>query len=356
MNKVVYILGAGFSANLGIPVMSDFLIKAKDLFFEEPEKYRYFREVFSKIRELSSAKNYYMSDLFNIEEILSLFDMNVRLEGARRKNLFEKFIGDVVSAYTPPMLPYERINLPWLNHAFGRNPEWRLYALFVGALASLALTTAEINTSGGPKREIKYRIVPSNSTSYSVITFNYDRIIETVAEFVLDAQGEFPEIRRSCSLNGTVFHLPLAKLHGSIEDGSIVPPTWNKALQKKILPAWQLAHKLLVDATHIRFIGYSLPEGDAYAKYLFKSAAVKSERLKSIDVLCLDPSGEVRRRYEAFCQFNFTRFVSGDVKGYLKNHYDKYQNVGPGSRHENLVRLEEAHEEYFKANYQPARG
>jgi len=32
MERVVYILGAGFSAPLGLPVMNDLMIKAKDLY------------------------------------------------------------------------------------------------------------------------------------------------------------------------------------------------------------------------------------------------------------------------------------------------------------------------------------
>ena len=33
MEKITYVLGAGFSAPLGIPVMRDFLTKSKDLYF-----------------------------------------------------------------------------------------------------------------------------------------------------------------------------------------------------------------------------------------------------------------------------------------------------------------------------------
>lgn len=40
--KVVYILGAGFSAPLGLPVMSNFLVKSKDLYFSDTEKYKRF--------------------------------------------------------------------------------------------------------------------------------------------------------------------------------------------------------------------------------------------------------------------------------------------------------------------------
>lgn len=42
-DKVVYLFGAGFSAPLGLPVMSNFLMKSKDLYVSDPERYRTFK-------------------------------------------------------------------------------------------------------------------------------------------------------------------------------------------------------------------------------------------------------------------------------------------------------------------------
>ena len=77
MEKVTYILGAGFSAPLGLPVMQDFLAKSKDLYFSDPRRYRHFQRVFELVRNLSITKNYFDADLFNIEEILSILEMQV---------------------------------------------------------------------------------------------------------------------------------------------------------------------------------------------------------------------------------------------------------------------------------------
>ncbi len=75
MENVVYLLGAGFSAPLGLPVMSNFLEKAKDLYFSDEIKYKSFFKVLDKIKDLSIIKNYYHADLLNIEEILSILEM-----------------------------------------------------------------------------------------------------------------------------------------------------------------------------------------------------------------------------------------------------------------------------------------
>ena len=44
-DKIVYLLGAGFSAPLGLPLVSNFISKSKDLYFEQPGKYSHFLEV-----------------------------------------------------------------------------------------------------------------------------------------------------------------------------------------------------------------------------------------------------------------------------------------------------------------------
>jgi len=47
-DHVVYILGAGFSAPLGLPVMANFLEISKDMFASDPETYRDFAKVFKR--------------------------------------------------------------------------------------------------------------------------------------------------------------------------------------------------------------------------------------------------------------------------------------------------------------------
>jgi NAD-dependent SIR2 family protein deacetylase len=71
MEHVVCILGAGFSAPLGLPVIRNFLLRAKDLYFSNSTQYGYFSDVFKRIDDLARLKNVFTADLLNIEEILS---------------------------------------------------------------------------------------------------------------------------------------------------------------------------------------------------------------------------------------------------------------------------------------------
>jgi len=137
--------------------------------------------------------------------------------------------------------------------------------------------------------------------------------------------------------------IPLAKLHGSLDTGVIVPPTWAKGNNPKINSIWKNAYKILCEANHIRFIGYSLPIADSYIKFLLKSAVVKTEHLKSIDVICLDNDGSVRKRYDEFLEFNYYKFANVDVTEYLTMLSSQYKGISPRKEMVRMNALEKIH-------------
>jgi hypothetical protein len=151
MDNVVYFLGAGFSAPLGLPVIRNFLVKSKDMYAQDSERYAHFSEVFRTIKELSIIKNYYRADLFNIEEILSILDMGEHLEGRKLGDTFTRYITDVIEYYTPEIKPHPSGKLPdnWYDWPFGINNIWNPYGMFIGSLLNLRLAkvleTAQLN-------------------------------------------------------------------------------------------------------------------------------------------------------------------------------------------------------------------
>lgn len=98
--KNVFILGAGFSAPAGIPVMRHFMTKAREL-YEDPdgplsdnEKQR-FEKVFSRATELSKTQASVSTDLEHLENIFSLIDMDTEYgsaEGRRIGTLRSEFV------------------------------------------------------------------------------------------------------------------------------------------------------------------------------------------------------------------------------------------------------------------------
>lgn len=344
MSSTVYLLGAGFSAPLGLPVMTNFLSKSKDLYFADRTRYEYFGQVFDTINEMSVCKNYFNADLFNIEEILSILEMTDSLGQDRMmEGLFAQYIIEVIEAYTPAV---PRINTTFMTQLFGEHIH-NCYGYFVASLLNAVF-------SKGSRGEIWTNLDGDRSNFYSVLTFNYDLVLEKhfthLKEFGrLDSNIKFVTEGLEDGLNaGEVF---VAKLHGSVDTRKVIPPTWNKTLNEDIRYAWQSARILLMSANHIRIIGYSLPETDAYVKYLLKSAIIENPDLKSIDVLCLDNDGSAKQRYDAFITFPRYRFKNANVMDYLGQHYDQWERTASmsilSSSSAKMDRLEGFHNEFF---------
>jgi hypothetical protein len=313
LDRVVYVLGAGFSAPLGVPVMSNFLVKSKDMYFDDPGRYGYFEKVLDRIQRMSIVKNYYRADLFNIEEILSISEMSSFVHGHQFRNEFIQYIKDVIEYYTPDIQHYGQLPSNWQGFAFGNDQRWTAYGYFVTNLCNVRLGTAET------KQGTVYTCSRNDDIKahYAVVSLNYDLVLEKVCAFVnkhfrMDAPMGF--CGGDADGDGTI----LAKLHGSLDVGAIVPPTWSKGSHPEIVPAWRRALEELRAANHIRFIGYSLPAADAYVRYLLKAAAIDAPHLKTVDVICWDPTGSARAQYDEFITFANYRFVSGKTQDYLK--------------------------------------
>lgn len=348
IDNVVYILGAGFSAPLGIPVMSNFLEKSKDLFARDSDRYKNFVNVFTTINQMSIAKNYYNADLFNIEEILSILEMSEQLGGESKSSSFVEYIIDVIKHYTPE-IKLDDYPTSWQSNVFGGQKQDRIlnyYGYFVGSL--LRLNLSENSRRDFFTNALGDRLSPAR---YSVITLNYDLVLENCfshLEHWFHAQGFGFSQDIEESEEQFLKNTHLAKLHGCVSTGQIVPPTWNKGLTEMIKPAWQLAYKLLTEANHIRIIGYSLPIADSYIKYLLKAAIIDCDHLKSIDILCLDDSIKtVEDRYNEFISFPNCRFKNESVIEYLKINHAECQNLSSGTANLQMKGLEIAHKKCF---------
>jgi hypothetical protein len=157
-------------------------------------------------------------------------------------------------------------------------------------------------------------------TSYSVITLNYDRVLESVEDYMRTAYVDFGSggFHRPCASEAPEGHTLLAKLHGDLSPDEIVPPTWAKGKHEHIKPDWEAAHSALSRANYIRILGYSLPQTDSYVRFLLKSAIAPDTHLKRVDVVCRDKSGTVHERYREFVDPQRLRFVSKDIAEYLR--------------------------------------
>jgi NAD-dependent SIR2 family protein deacetylase len=97
VENVVYITGAGFSRPLGLPLMFDFIEKARDLYNSNKAEYKSFKDIFDSIHGLSYIKNFYETDLDNIEEVLSILTMAEFTGETTFISSFQKFIKKVIA-------------------------------------------------------------------------------------------------------------------------------------------------------------------------------------------------------------------------------------------------------------------
>ncbi len=299
MDNVVYILGAGFSAPLGLPVMSNFIEKAKDLYALDRKKYSHFDKVLTRIREkLAYVGHYYKTNLDNIEEVLSILVMEQMVGGGTKKEVEEyiRFLRDVIIYHTPiinELEEWKRISegkhrhidggkvhgSDFLDQAF-QDPtnKMRLYRRFLEGLFKSDIDAKGIEpndkTRGTLRRFNEIEVVWENSSrdknNYSVISFNYDLVLENIADQITKLTGKNVKFNRpgEATISDSPF---LVKLHGSIDNNTIVPPTWNKSLVPEIEMEWKKGFELLAFANQIRIIGYSMPETDSYVHLFIKS-------------------------------------------------------------------------------------
>lgn len=302
MKKVVYFIGAGFSVPAGLPVISNFLFKARDQYFTSPDRYAHFNPVFTYIDGLSRAKNFTNVDLFNVEEVFSIADTHELLGNERRKDL-ERFIKDVILFHTPEFQKSDEdfdLKKGSFDILLGKNAQIRKYVRFFATLL-------DISFEGESKAVYSYddiRAIRGNSgNEYKVVSLNYDNIVENSIKFI------------NSSFMGN-FEISLAKLHGGVDE-TIIPPTWNKRIDNGLDTHWRNAALWLSEANEIRILGYSLPQTDMYIKHLFSTSLLESKNLQKIDVICLDGDGYVETRYKEMFTFPNFDFYNIDISRYL---------------------------------------
>ena len=286
---------------------------------------------------------------------MSVLEMESNLTGTRFSTRFIDYIVDVIKAFTPEIpVPHRPGN--YHEYLFGKNSAWKAFGHFI-----LSAFNAKINVSPSVtkrNRQIEFSLSRTKSNcKYAIISLNYDLVIENIITYInmhYPATNPEDEIKLTRSLDEFDQNwdsLNLVKLHGSVDSGTIVPPTWSKSMHKDIRAEWRRAYQLLVSANHVRFIGYSMPQSDSYVNYLLKSAVLKTPHLKGIDAICLDNDGDVKLRFDDLVEFRYKRFSSSRTETYLdriKVHEMPRDGHGlTGARFDNL---ETVHNDSFQSD------
>jgi hypothetical protein len=346
----VYILGAGFSRDAGLPLISDFLVRMRDSYewllaqarhaeAEAVEKVLRFR------LKAASAAYYVTLDLENIEELFSLasasegdMDSSIRIAIAatidffRNTNPPEKccmFVNGGAGLFIAPE-PKKQLLAKYPHWAKPAEPLDTLnpgrtgpflisrYAFYLARLLGLFL-------NGSPQGQNTF------------ITFNYDTVLEDALNELkvpFDYAFADSDVIASTACQVEIPKIPVLKLHGSVNWGrpsqshevrrsplkiyanllqmlaekaepSLVPPTWKKIIGGPLEAIWNAAVHRLETATRIIIIGFSIPPTDMHFKYLLAAGLQKNVSLRHIQFVNPDPNDELRPRAEALLRKSY---------------------------------------------------
>jgi hypothetical protein len=343
--KIVYVLGAGFSAYADLPVMSNFIDKAKDIYFSDctnNEDRKVLQGTFKLINSYAIIKEKMNSNLSNIEELLSIYEM-VCFANKKSSNQIKNFIKFVITYYEDifaksTSMYYENN----LNSSFVIENALA-YSYFVWLYSMSGNNKLDQILRFDPDYHSKIDKVGANIYKYDIISLNYDTLLEITTDKAKNGLNITIPLDKENIKYNTIRY---CKLHGSIDNNTIVPPTWAKLNMKQVVNDWSDAYKLLVNANEIRIIGFSFPETDNHLKYLFKSAIIENQNLRKIDILCLDTDNVVEKRYKSMFSTNILRFRNENIAKYFEI-INKYYEKNIDSYQYNDIEL--AHDEIFTA-------
>lgn len=310
----VFILGAGFSCEAGLPLMGNFLNRMRDA---HPwlEAYGRRREADAVHRVLtfrlraSAATFWTKVHLENIEELFSLASaaddglvQDIRLAMAATLDFCLRTGGKHVGK-----IGFEKGNPipPGWNQSWLRPIKDRPNAFEVD------LYTHHIARMLGWFRE--GRPVGRNT----IITFNYDTLVETAL-----AQLNIPfsyglNPKTVCTDQFQIVKpevdLQVLKLHGSVNWAfspgrvagkkrlkifqdyqsvrdlgyvpELIPPTWRKLFRSELATVWNCAVTSLQTATRIFVIGFSIPTTDTHFKYLLAAGLQRNISLRKLSIM-----------------------------------------------------------------------
>jgi NAD-dependent SIR2 family protein deacetylase len=359
VNRNVYILGAGFSADAGAPMIHNFLDRAREL-YEDPtssldaEGRKQFTSVFDFRRRMAQSREKVRVDLDNIEQLFGLVEMSVRLGNTDLQTMRDAtvyLIAKTLELTTANRT--ERSKIVFDQNADLYRSDTQFPVTFVPGQptpgpqttykADLydAFTALLAGFLDDPKRRAHRRS--------TIITFNYDLILDDCLRRISIEPAYFLE--PDAQMEESEQRIPLLKLHGSINWGIcaccrnlkvvaspadfrgdhcpkcrqvyqplLIPPSWDKSGHRDVVQhVWKRAIRDLKEASRICIIGYSMPRTDAFFQYLLTLALADNHQLHKLVVV--DLGNAVERKYiklldHVFQQRRF-KYCTGGLKGFL---------------------------------------
>ena len=314
--KTVFILGAGASKPAGLPVMSDFLERARHIqrnMQGQPgiESFtRVFQAIDGKARSIHSK--ILLENRENIETWFGLIDMGLMIGkfGKQTREEIEHLREDFITMisktielsgkFSPnaPPSPYGEFAQVLQDNTFS-SLEFSFITFNYDVLLEFSLAGAGIkydyclNDSDNQQKSFQF-IKLHGSVNWGICQ-GCDEIIPVDPKITSISTGKDPyRILQAGAILSTKNHCgkPLNPIP------FLVPPTWNKANinQNKVLTLWEKAANALSQAEKIIVIGYSMPETDIFFKYLIALGLDSDNHIHRFYLI--DPDPGVGQRFQ----------------------------------------------------------
>lgn len=111
--------------------------------------------------------------------------MESLLQRNNLKQIFQNYISDVISFHTPKLKLSETKAANWQDFIFG-NKKDREFASFICSLLGIMLREFNADDFGLQIKSIRSQIEATGNIKYSIVTPNYDMIIENIIGFIND--------------------------------------------------------------------------------------------------------------------------------------------------------------------------
>ncbi|MDM7912279.1 MAG: SIR2 family protein [Methanotrichaceae archaeon] len=317
----VYILGAGFSAYAGMPVMSNFMTRMRDVrelsSDLSPEAAKAIDLVLEERAHLSGVRDKIKLNLDNVEDLFSLIDAKATGERGDTARRLTTSVRKAISAtLLHSMQPIEKIRMHIESSADER---------FIREMVNINPSEGR-NEAGGWLESDPYKLFSTlllqrldavsdiRAGTDTVITFNYDLVLENALkwrgvrpDYCLDAKDYTDATRptiaapRVIKVHGSVNWDDRGRLGTTVVDEPnelialpngrpmLIPPTWAKGSQTRLSRMlWYNSVEAIQKAHRIVIIGYSMPQTDLYFKYLLAAGLQNNVSLRRFSVI--DPS------------------------------------------------------------------
>lgn len=267
-NHNLYILGAGFSHDANMPLMSNFMTRLKEAYNWYDKKsyaHKSIKEILDFRKQATSSAYRINLDLDNIED---LFNLAVT-EGSKSIKLLRTGLG--ATLYYCDKVKTAHNYQVQLNDEIPYFDIERMYPID----AQNSSITCEINPYDYISSIVSGVGCDKNEQLDSVISLNYDTILEASLNSINQSYSYYLD-EEITDLKG-LDKMPIIKLHGSMNwvenDNKIIiepfnkilekenspfitPPIWTKGSNNKIPAKWYNALKLISSATRIIIIGF----------------------------------------------------------------------------------------------------